>query len=246
MKVLIVFAHPEPRSLNGALLDVAVRELKRLGHEVRVSDLYAQGWKSEVDRGDFPSLGQGERLKPAAASKQAFEADTLTDDVKAEIEKLLWADVLILQFPLWWFSMPAILKGWVDRVFAYGFAYGVGEHSDKRWGDRYGDGTLKGKRAMLVVTAGGWEEHYSGRGVNGPIDDLLFPINHGILYYPGYDVLPPVRGLSCGSARRFRLRTRRRGSAGAHADARHHRADSVPAPERWRLPDPEHAAPRRA
>jgi NAD(P)H dehydrogenase (quinone) len=43
----------------------------------------------------------------------------------------------------------------------------------------------------LIVTAGGWEEHYSARGVNGPIDDLLFPINHGILYYPGYDVLPP-------------------------------------------------------
>jgi NAD(P)H dehydrogenase (quinone) len=87
--------------------------------------------------------------------------------------------------------MPAILKGWVDRVFAYGFAYGVGEHSDKRWGDRYGEGTLAGKRAMLIVTAGGWEEHYAARGVNGPIDDLLFPINHGILYYPGYDVLPP-------------------------------------------------------
>ncbi|MBO4225773.1 NAD(P)H-dependent oxidoreductase [Bradyrhizobium neotropicale] len=191
MKVLIVFAHPEPRSLNGALLDVAVRELERLGHDVQVSDLYGQGWKSEVGRGDFPSLGQGERLKPAAASKQAFEAGSLTSDVKAEIEKLLWADVLILQFPLWWFSMPAILKGWVDRVFAYGFAYGVGEHSDKRWGDRYGDGTLKGKRAMLVVTAGGWEEHYSDRGVNGPIDDLLFSINHGILYYPGYEVLPP-------------------------------------------------------
>jgi NAD(P)H dehydrogenase (quinone) len=76
-------------------------------------------------------------------------------------------------------------------VFAYGFAYGVGEHSDKRWGDRYGEGTLAGKRAMLVVTAGGWEEHYAARGVNGPIDDLLFPINHGILYYPGYEVLPP-------------------------------------------------------
>lgn len=191
MKVLIVFAHPEPRSLNGALRDVAVKELERLGHEVQVSDLYAQGWKSAVDAADFPSLERGERLKPAAASKQAFEADTLTSDVKAEIEKLLWADVLILQFPLWWFSMPAILKGWVDRVFAYGFAYGVGEHSDKRWGDRYGDGTLKGKRAMLLVTAGGWGEHYSDRGVNGPIDDLLFPINHGILYYPGYDVLPP-------------------------------------------------------
>jgi len=104
---------------------------------------------------------------------------------------LLWADVLILQFPLWWFTMPAILKGWVDRVYSYGFAYGVGEHNEKRWGDRYGEGTLAGKRAMLIVTAGGWEEHYSARGINGPIEDLLFPINHGILYYPGYDVLPP-------------------------------------------------------
>ncbi|HEY9346912.1 MAG TPA: NAD(P)H-dependent oxidoreductase, partial [Inquilinus sp.] len=191
MKVLLVFAHPEPRSLNGALRDVAIRELEAQGHEVRVSDLYADGWKSEVDRADFPSMAPDERLIPVAASKNAFEADALTEDVKAEIEKLLWADALILQFPLWWFSMPAILKGWVDRVFAYGFAYGVGEHSDRRWGDRYGEGALAGKRAMLIVTAGGWEEHYAARGVNGPIDDLLFPINHGILYYPGYDVLPP-------------------------------------------------------
>lgn len=191
MKILLVFAHPEPGSLNAALRDVAVRELEVQGHQVRVSDLYADGWKSEVDRADFPSLAPGERLIPVAASKKAFEADALTDDVKAEIEKLLWADALILQFPLWWFGMPAILKGWVDRVFAYGFAYGVGEHSDSRWGDRYGEGTLAGKCAMLIVTAGGWEEHYAARGVNGPIDDLLFPINHGILYYPGYDVLPP-------------------------------------------------------
>jgi NAD(P)H dehydrogenase (quinone) len=87
--------------------------------------------------------------------------------------------------------MPAILKGWVERVYAYGFGYGVGEHSDRRWGDRYGEGTFVGKRAMLIVTAGGWADHYSERGVNGPIDDLLFPINHGILYYPGFDVLPP-------------------------------------------------------
>ncbi|RUV28408.1 MAG: flavodoxin family protein [Mesorhizobium sp.] len=191
MKVLLVFAHPEPLSLNGALRDVAIRELEAQGHEVLISDLYADGWKSEVDRADFPSWPPEERLLPAAASKKAFATNTLTGDVKAEIDKLLWADTLILQFPLWWYAMPAILKGWVDRVYAYGFAYGVGEHSDKRWGDRFGEGTLAGKRAMLIVTTGGWEEHYSARGVNGPIDDLLFPINHGILYYPGYDVLPP-------------------------------------------------------
>ena len=191
MKVLLVFAHPESRSLNGALRDVALEELEAQGHEVRLSDLYADRWKSAVDRADFPSLASEARFVPVAASKCAFEGGTLTDDVKVEIEKLLWADVLILQFPLWWFAMPAILKGWVDRVFAYGFAYGVGEHSEKRWGDRYGEGTLAGKRAMLIVTAGGWEQHYAARGVNGPIDDLLFPINHGILYYPGYAVLPP-------------------------------------------------------
>jgi NAD(P)H dehydrogenase (quinone) len=191
MNILLVFAHPEARSLCGALREIAIEELTTHGHKIRQSDLYADGWKSAVDRLDFPSVSPNERLVPVLASKQAFETDTLTQDVKAEIDKLLWADVLILLFPLWWFAMPAILKGWVDRVFAYGFAYGVGEHSDRRWGDRYGEGTLAGKRAMLVVTAGGWEEHYAARGINGPIDDLLFPINHGILYYPGYNVLPP-------------------------------------------------------
>lgn len=57
---------------------------------------------------------------------------------------------------------PAILKGWVDGVYSYSFAYGVGEHSDKQWGDRYGEGTLAGNRAMLIVTA---KEHHSARGV---------------------------------------------------------------------------------
>ena len=191
MNVLLVFSHPEPRSLAASLRDVAIRELEAQGHEVRVSDLYAMRWKSEVGRPDFPSLARDARLKVAAASGQAFAAQALTEDVKAEQEKLLWADALILQFPLWWYSMPAILKGWVDRVYAYGFAYGVGEHSDKHWGDRFGEGTLAGRRAMLIVTTGGWKEHYSARGINGPIDDLLFPINHGILHYPGFDVLPP-------------------------------------------------------
>jgi NAD(P)H dehydrogenase (quinone) len=191
MKVLLVFAHPEPRSLNAALRDAAIQELQAGGHEVLVSDLYADGWKSQADGADFPGLARHARLQVAAASKEAFMGNGLTPDVNAQIERLQWADALILQFPLWWFGMPAILKGWVDRVFAYGLAYGVGEHSDTRWGDRYGEGSFTGRRAMLIVTAGGWEEHYSPRGINGPIDHLLFPINHGMLHYPGYDVLPP-------------------------------------------------------
>lgn len=194
MNVLLVYAHPEPRSLNGSLKDFSVKRLEDAGHVVQVSDLYAMKWKASLDADDSmdrPTRQSGMRFDPALDSRHAFENGLQSQDIALEQEKLMWADALILQFPLWWFSMPAILKGWVERVYAYGFAYGVGEHSDARWGDRYGEGTLAGKRAMLIVTAGGWESHYGPRGINGPMDDILFPIQHGILYYPGFDVLPP-------------------------------------------------------
>ncbi|WP_426732732.1 NAD(P)H-dependent oxidoreductase [Myxococcus faecalis] len=191
MNVLIVYAHPEPRSLNGALKNLAVSHLTGLGHTVRVSDLYAMDWKATADAGDFLAHPKGERLAYARASKAAFASGTQSADVVAEQEKLLWAQAVILQFPLWWFSMPAILKGWVDRVFAYGFAYGVGVHGGERWGDRYGEGTLTGRRAMLSITIGGRAPHYTERGVNGALDDLLFPIQHGVIYYPGMEALPP-------------------------------------------------------
>ncbi|MFT3803837.1 MAG: NAD(P)H-dependent oxidoreductase [Burkholderiaceae bacterium] len=191
MNVLIVYAHPEPRSLNGSLKDFAVRRLQEDGHAVQVSDLYAMNWKAALDADDDTANAPGARFDPERDSRRAFERGTQSPDIAGEQDKLRWADAVILQFPLWWFSMPAILKGWVERVYAYGFAYGVGEHSDTHWGDRYGEGTLAGKRAMLMVTTGGWASHYEPRGINGPIDDLLFPIQHGILFYPGFDVLPP-------------------------------------------------------
>lgn len=191
MNVFLVYAHPEPASLNGSLRDFAIRHLERAGHAVQLSDLYAMQWKPALDALDNTAHAPGVRFDPSLDSRQAFENGTQSADITREQEKLRWADVVILQFPLWWFSMPAILKGWVDRVYAYGFAYGVGEHSDTHWGDRYGEGTLAGKRAMLVVTAGGWASHYGPRGINGPIDDILFPIQHGILFYPGFDVLAP-------------------------------------------------------
>ena len=190
MKTLIVYAHPEPKSLNSSLKDLAVSTLESAGHQVRVSDLYAMNWKAVVDAADYGPYASSP-LKVAADSGRAFDAGALTADVAAEQEKLLWADTIILQFPLWWYAMPAILKGWVDRVFTYHFAYGVGEHSDTKYGERFGEGTLSGRRALLSVTAGGPQSHYAARGINGPIDDLLFPIHHGILYYPGIEVLPP-------------------------------------------------------
>ncbi|WP_028228409.1 NAD(P)H-dependent oxidoreductase [Paraburkholderia ferrariae] len=191
MNVLLVYAHPEPRSLNGALRDFTIERLAAAGHTVEVSDLYAMNWKAVLDAEDTTARLDAGRFDASLDSKHAYKNGLQSADIAREQQKLMRADMVILQFPLWWFSMPAILKGWVERVYAYGFAYGVGEHSDVRWGSRYGEGNLAGKRAMLVVTAGGWASHYGPRGINGPMEDILFPIHHGILYYPGFEVLPP-------------------------------------------------------
>ncbi|MFD8283710.1 NAD(P)H-dependent oxidoreductase [Streptomyces solisilvae] len=188
MNVLWIFAHPEQRSLGGALRDEGLRALREAGHDHRLSDLYAMRWNPVVDGADFRH-DEGERLIVGAASHRAYDAGTLSEDIRAEQEKIAWADALIVQFPLWWYGMPAILKGWFDRVFVKGLAYGVRGPDGRTL--RYGDGKLAGKRAMVVLTAGAPEATMGPRGVNGEIDDLLFPLQHGTFWYSGMSVLPP-------------------------------------------------------
>ena len=190
MKFLIVFAHPEPRSLNGSLMRLAKETLEQAGHTVEVSDLYAQKWKPVIDREDY-GCSEEHRLRVLDASRQRLNEEAVPADILAEQQKMLDADGVIFQFPFWWFGMPAILKGWFDRVYSHRFGYGTGVHSSTRWDDRYGEGRMLGRRAMLSVTTGGWTEHYHDRAINGPIEHLLFPINHGALFYAGFEVLPP-------------------------------------------------------
>ncbi|MDC3958934.1 NAD(P)H-dependent oxidoreductase [Polyangium jinanense] len=185
--VLIVVAHPDPASLNGALKEIAISELRELGHRVLLSDLYGMGWKAPFDGGDFLDRRDPTRLSLVTESGHAYASGTQTPDVMAEQEKLAAADAVIFQFPLWWFSMPAILKGWVDRVFAYGLAYGYKNAGNQY---RYGDGGFAGKRALLSTTVGGPAIDYSPRGINGPLEDLLFHITHGTLFFAGMTVLP--------------------------------------------------------
>lgn len=129
MNVLLVFAHPEPRSLNGSLRNFAVKRLQDHGHVVKVSDLYAMQWKAALDANDDTAHVPGERFDASKGSRKAFDHGSQSPDIALEQDKLRWADALILQF--------------------------------------------------------------SWRGINGSIDDLLFPIQHGILFYPGLDVVPP-------------------------------------------------------
>ncbi|HZE41273.1 MAG TPA: NAD(P)H-dependent oxidoreductase [Stackebrandtia sp.] len=189
MKVLWIYAHPEPRSLNGSLRDEGIATLRELGHDVRQSDLHAMAWNPVVSPDDF-TAHTDERLVVGEAQERAHATGTLSADIRAEQEKVEWADALVVQFPLWWFGMPAILKGWFDRVFTQGFAFGVANPETGRQ-RRYGDNTLYGKRAMVITTFGARAASMGPRGIHGDIDDLLFPLHHGILWYSGIAALEP-------------------------------------------------------
>lgn len=184
MNVLIVFAHPEPHSFSGALKDRAVDVLGQAGHEVVVSDLYRLGWKAALDADDLP----GARLDPGflnvSKEQERVSASGLTPtDIRAEQNKATRADLVVLQFPMWWFGMPAILKGWVDRTMARGFAYKAGR--------KYDTGMFKGRRAMVCTTTGTASSLYEPDGIDGDINHILWPVHNGILRYLGFDVLPP-------------------------------------------------------
>lgn len=190
MKVLWVYAHPDPRSLNAALRDEGVAILRRYGHEVVESDLYAMRWNPVVDHGDF-GHDRAERLDVLAESERALREGTLSADIVAEQKKLRWADTLIAQFPLWWFGPPAILKGWFDRLFVQGFAQGVLDPDTGR-ALRYGSGGLVGRRAMVITTVGANAATTGPRGIHGQLSEVLFPLLHGTLWYTGMEVVPPL------------------------------------------------------
>ncbi len=161
MNVLIIHAHPNPNSFNAALRDVAVRTLSRSGHSILLSDLYIM------------------RFNPVLSARE-LQGDL--SEIQPEIDKVRRADLLLFQFPDWWYGMPAIMKGWIDRVFAFGFAYDD-EHS-------FENGLLRGKKAMLSLTVGAREDYFQ----QAPQRDLmrvLEPIHYGILAFCGLEVLPP-------------------------------------------------------
>lgn len=186
MNVLIVHAHPEPKSFTSALKSLAVEELGRLGNEVQVSDLYAMGFNPVASAADFQARANADYLVYALEQRHGVQHHTLAADIRQELDKLLWCDLLILNFPLYWFSTPAILKGWIDRVLVSGSVYG-----GKRFYDR---GGLKGKRALVSLTLGGQQHMFTPDGVHGPLEDMLRSLLRGTLAYTGMSVLPPFVG----------------------------------------------------
>jgi NAD(P)H dehydrogenase (quinone) len=183
MNALIVSAHPEPHSFNGAMRDTAVEALQDAGHQVTVSDLYAEHFNGTAGEADFTGRANSERFELGTEQMHAAQNGLFAADVRREIDRVMAADLLILQFPMWWYSMPGVLKGWVDRVFAFGVTYDFGRTWDR--------GVMRGKRAMLAFTTSAPEPTFLPDGKNGDMERILWPIHAGIFGVCGYDVLNP-------------------------------------------------------
>ncbi|KAM4791048.1 ribosyldihydronicotinamide dehydrogenase [quinone]-like [Cyanocitta cristata] len=183
-KVLIIYAHQEPKSFNGSLLKIAVEELTKQGCSVTVSDLYAMHFEPRATRNDIVGpLHNSKAFNYGVETWEAYKRGGLSKDVVEEQKKVQEADLLIFQFPLFWFSMPAILKGWMDRVLVQGFAYDLSK--------AYDGGLLQGKLSLFSFTTGGPQEIYSKEGISGDIRCILWPMQHGIMHFCGVKVLEP-------------------------------------------------------
>lgn len=182
MNVLIIHAHPEPQSFTSSMLKTAVAELTHAGHEVVVSDLYAMDWNPVASAADFGTRKNPDYLVYAMEQRHSYEAGSIAPDIAAEVEKLKKADLVIFNFPVYWFSVPAMLKGWIDRVLISGVCYG---------GLRFYDqGGLKGKKAALSFTLGGRDHMFGPGAIHGELEVMLRPLLRGTLAYVGMDVLP--------------------------------------------------------
>ncbi|WGE31865.1 NAD(P)H-dependent oxidoreductase [Actinobacillus genomosp. 2] len=158
MNHLIIYAHPNPQSFNHAILSQAIQASQ--DHQVIVRDLYQL---------DFNPNLTWQELQNSFTSQYPAEIQT---------EHQYWqqADVITLIYPLWWMGFPAILKGYLDRVLSYGFAYQNGEIESI--------GLLKSKKIQQFVTLGNSNEKYAQKGFLKSLDDTL---GNGIFQFCGIE-----------------------------------------------------------
>jgi len=161
---VVLFAHPNPKSLNGAIKDAVVETLKAKGFAVTVRDLYAMNFDSKLTVKDF----------------QAMAAGGFAPDVAAEQTLIKDAELVAFVHPIWWFSMPSVLKGYVERVLVRGFAYDYIPGGVK--------GLLTGKKVVIVNTTGGVKENYDG----GMKQAMASTIDNGIIAFCGMTVAAHV------------------------------------------------------
>lgn len=189
MNVLVVYAHQEPSSFTASMKNVAIESLTKQGHSVALSDLYGQGFSAVAQKWDFVTTS-GQHFNYMLEQKHAAKLEfAFSPDIVAEIEKIQQANLILFVFPIWWFGVPAILKGWFDRVLAMGVTWDGGRI--------YENGLLRGKQAMVVASAGGPSEYYKKEGKHrATVNEILHPVNHGTLAFCGFNVHEPFVALN--------------------------------------------------
>ena len=154
MNILLVYAHPNPRSFNRAILETADAALRERGHATRIHDLYQMQFRATLDGEDLLRNWRGD----------------LPVETRREQDAIRWARGLVFVYPIWWFGPPAILKGWIDRVFTRKFAFDFGPDGMK--------GLLAHERALILNTLGGDEATYQREHWH---ELLARPITEGVL-----------------------------------------------------------------
>jgi putative NADPH-quinone reductase len=140
VRVLVVYCHPDPESLTAAVLGRVLTGLRAGGHTVRVRDLYDEGFRPELDRDELAHHLDDPSTKP---------------DIASHADDLRWCQALVLVYPTWWSGQPAMLKGWIDRVWVNGVAWELPAGSSRI------QARLRNVRRIVAVTT-----HGSSKGVN--------------------------------------------------------------------------------
>lgn len=161
MKYLIIYAHPNESSLNNHLLKNVIDSLQKEQQEIEIRDLYKIQFNPVLSFADM----EGQRMGKVDAT------------VQREQEYISWADHLVFIYPIWWTGMPAIIKGYIDRVFSYGFAYRYDQGVQK--------GLLTGKMVTIINTQGKSKAEYESIGMDKA---LSLTSDKGIFTYCGLEI----------------------------------------------------------
>jgi len=165
MNHLIVYAHPSSDSFSNKILTVAKEFSVEKKYKTEIRDLYSIGFDPVLRSSDLKRMHGGET----------------PDEIKREQEYIQWANLITFIYPVWWAGMPAILKGYIDRVFSYGIAYKQGNQS--------GEGLLKGKMVILLSPMGTSNEDYDK---NGMLNSMKQTCDEGIFKVCGMNVIKHV------------------------------------------------------
>ncbi|CAA7194023.1 NAD(P)H-dependent oxidoreductase [Chryseobacterium potabilaquae] len=161
MRHLIIYAHPNENSLNHHLLQTVIESLQSEGHEIEIRDLNQINFNPVLSLQDM----QEQRLGKVA------------EDITIEQDFISWAEHITFIYPIWWTGMPAIMKGYIDRVFSYGFAYRYDQGIQK--------GLLKEKQTVIINTHGKSHEEYASLGMDKA---LSLTSDKGIFSYCGLEI----------------------------------------------------------